>query len=67
MLGQGRYCGTHPPTNIPETSGNELNVKFVGVSAAVSQCRDFHNVTKTNNSSHWCVQFDGVSGNKQPF
>ncbi|GFG35967.1 hypothetical protein Cfor_02931, partial [Coptotermes formosanus] len=34
MLGQGRYCGTQAPANIPETSGNELSVTFVGLSTA---------------------------------
>jgi hypothetical protein len=44
MLGQGKYCGTQAPTNIPETSGNELSVTFVGLSqAAVSSYRFYLN------------------------
>ncbi|PNF23973.1 hypothetical protein B7P43_G09286 [Cryptotermes secundus] len=34
MLGQGRYCGTQLPRDIPETSANELSVTFIGLSAA---------------------------------
>lgn len=45
MLGQGRYCGTQPPRDIPETSANELSVTFVGLSAAaVSSYKDFLNM-----------------------
>jgi len=44
MLGQGRFCGSEAPVNIPETSGNELSVTFVGLSqAAVSSYRDYMN------------------------
>jgi hypothetical protein len=44
MLGHGKYCGSEVPINIPETSGNELNVKFVGLSqAAVSSYKDYLN------------------------
>ncbi|XP_069688891.1 cubilin [Periplaneta americana] len=30
MLGQGRFCGTSRPTNIPETTGNKLGITFKG-------------------------------------
>lgn len=47
MLGQGKYCGTQAPRNIPETTGNELSVTFVGLStAAVSSCKNFLNMTR---------------------
>ncbi|XP_021927790.1 cubilin [Zootermopsis nevadensis] len=60
MLGQGRYCGTEAPTNIPETTGNELSVTFVGLSAAaifklvyreVSVACGGHTVLSAQNSS----------------
>jgi len=44
MLGHGKYCGSEAPVNIPETSGNELSVTFVGLSqAAVSSYRHYLN------------------------
>lgn len=44
MLGHGKYCGSEAPINIPETSGNELSVTFVGLSqAAVSSYKDYLN------------------------
>jgi hypothetical protein len=44
MLGHGKYCGSETPINIPETSGNELSVTFVGLSqAAVSSYKDYLN------------------------
>jgi len=44
MLGRGKYCGSQAPINIPETSGNELSVTFVGLSqAAVSSYKDYLN------------------------
>jgi len=44
MLGHGKFCGSEAPINIPETSGNELSVTFMGLSqAAVSSYRDYLN------------------------